>query len=391
MWNMGHLDRSYDESIVQQTPINTTDYHPSTAGSESSYYPARAVSASSHHGAPGFYAAVVPTGGVAETFAGLHNQPRAMYGAGANGNRAFHAHDYSSNGADGHHHQHNHPDSSSGASFAASRSASYDSAFPQALTPDSHSGLGGTHVDAYNYMYSQSSRGPPALSPTAAPQKSHGNNSTGIKKTKATSTSRQQRKTKHPYQAFSPDNISPISGASSSTTGATTTTTTGTRSKLRSASRTSKNTHHNPPASLEERRSRETHNNVEKQYRNRLNAHFESLLSALPERMQSGESGAGGDSNEGLDQAGSDRRVSKAEVLEMARKHIMSLEHECAALEGERDELRENMEKLRWLFGRCEGGGGGHGHGVVVNVPPGHEGTAAAAAFLDSATQSIRV
>jgi len=306
--------------------MTTADYQPSTAGPESSYYTTRAVNASNNHSAPGYYAAALPAGGTAETFSGMQSQPRALYSA--NGSQAFQTHEYGS--TDGH------PESSSSASFVASRSGSYDSGFPQSVTPES--GLG-TQVDAYNYMYSQS-RGPvgmvttpPALSPTTG----HQNH---IKKSKVTAS--RQRKTKHPYQAFSPESLA--------TAGSTTA---SNRSKLRSASRTSKNTHHNPPASLEERKSRETHNNVEKQYRNRLNAHFESLLSALPERMQSGEGGEGVD---GLD-AG-DRRVSKAEVLEMARKHIKSLERECAALEGERDELRDNMEKLRWLFGRCEGGNG---------------------------------
>ncbi|KAI0381023.1 hypothetical protein F5Y04DRAFT_256508 [Hypomontagnella monticulosa] len=134
--------------------------------------------------------------------------------------------------------------------------------------------------------------------------------------------------------------LSPASTSSASNSG---------RSRLRSASRTSKNTHHNPPASAEEQKSRETHNQVEKQYRNRLNAHFESLLEALPETMQAGE---GDEDGEALDLT--DRRVSKAEVLDMARRHIQALEHECAVLEGERDELRNNMERLRWLCGRCE-------------------------------------
>ncbi|KAH8653394.1 hypothetical protein BX600DRAFT_515669 [Xylariales sp. PMI_506] len=142
-------------------------------------------------------------------------------------------------------------------------------------------------------------------------------------------------------------------------------------SKLRSASRTSKNTHHNPPATEEERKNRASHNQVEKQYRNRLNAHFESLLSALPEHMRG--SGGGGDEDDdgggggggGAGDGSGDRKVSKAEVLDMARRHIQALERECAALEGERDELKENMERLRYLFGRCGGddgvGGGPQG------------------------------
>lgn len=65
--------------------------------------------------------------------------------------------------------------------------------------------------------------------------------------------------------------------------------------------------------------------------------------------MQAGE---GDEDGEALDLT--DRRVSKAEVLDMARRHIQALEHECAVLEGERDVLRNDMEKLKWLCGRCE-------------------------------------
>jgi hypothetical protein len=264
-----------------------------------------------------------------EALSGLQTQPRALYTVSSS--HVYPTNEYSS--TDGN------PESSSSASFIASRAGSYDSSFPQSVTPES--GFG-TQADAYSYMYhSQGPAGivatPPALSPTTGHQQHH-------HKKHSKAASRQRKSSKHQYQGFSPESLV-----------VTKTTTAGNnRSKLRSASRTSKNTHHNPPTTVEERKSRETHNNVEKQYRNRLNAHFESLLSALPERMQSGEGEEGGD---GLDVG--DRRVSKAEVLEMARRHIKALERECAVLEGERDELRDNMEKLRWLFGRCEGGTGG--------------------------------
>ncbi|OTB07130.1 hypothetical protein M426DRAFT_8859 [Hypoxylon sp. CI-4A] len=161
-----------------------------------------------------------------------------------------------------------------------------------------------------------------------------------------------QKKQKHSSRSKKPRQqqvLSPGSASSASNSG---------KSRLRSASRTSKNTHHNPPATFEEQKNRDTHNQVEKQYRNRLNAHFESLLEALPETMQAGE---GEDDGEALDLT--DRRVSKAEVLDMARRHIQTLERDNAALEGERDELRNHMERMQWLFRRCEGGGGGGGDG----------------------------
>ncbi|KAI1815858.1 hypothetical protein GGS20DRAFT_298788 [Poronia punctata] len=326
MWNTGHIDRSYDDSVVQQIHMTTADYQPSTETAES-YFVARAIDARSPHNAPGYYPTALSVGGATEPYTGLQSQPRALYRS--IGSQAFRTNEYGS--GDGP------PEPTEGATFVASRSGSYDSSFTQSLTPES------TQINAYNYMCSQG-RGaadivtsPPALSPTAGNQHHH-------RKGKVATRG---RKTKHSYQGFSPESL-PAAPPPAITT------TTGNRSKLRSASRTSKNTHHNPPASMEERKSRETHNNVEKQYRNRLNAHFESLLSALPERMQSGEDGEGPDA---LDSG--DRRVSKAEVLEMARRYIKALERECAALEGERDELRHNMEKVRWLFGRCEGSSGG--------------------------------
>ncbi|KAI1419047.1 hypothetical protein F5Y12DRAFT_794899 [Xylaria sp. FL1777] len=311
--------------------MTSADYQPSTLASEAPFYTTRAPSTNSHHSAQAYYPTAISTGGTSEDLSRFQNHPRVFYRA--NTSQVYSANEYSS--TDGN------PESSSSASFIASRAGSYDSSFPQAVTPES--GIS-SHVDAYNYMCShgQGAAGvvtsPPEMSPTSG-HHHHQHH----KKNKISS---RQRKPKHQYPGFPPESLPPPPGSSGG--GSSTS-----RSKLRSASRTSKNTHHNPPATAEERKSRETHNNVEKQYRNRLNAHFESLLSALPERMQSGEGEDGGDLDAG------ERRVSKAEVLEMARRHIKALERECAVLEGERDELRDNMERLRWLFGRCEGGAGG--------------------------------
>ncbi len=306
---------------------SSADYQPSTLATEAPFYTTRAPSTAGHHNTQGYYPTAIPASGATEDISRFQNHPRGLYRA--NTSQVYAANEYSS--TDGN------PESSSSASFIASRAGSYDSSFPQSVTPES--GIG-SHVDAYNYMYSHGQgpagvvTSPPELSPTTG----HHHQQQHHKKNKSSS---RQRKPKHPYPGLAPESLTTPASSSSS------------RSKLRSASRTSKNTHHNPPATAEERKSRETHNNVEKQYRNRLNAHFESLLSALPERMQSGEGEEGGDLDAG------DRRVSKAEVLEMARRHIKALERECAVLEGERDELRDNMERLRWLFGRCEGGAGG--------------------------------
>ncbi|KAI5864590.1 hypothetical protein GGS23DRAFT_560895 [Durotheca rogersii] len=211
-----------------------------------------------------------------------------------------------------------------GVSFTTAISDPFEYPLYQAVTPESRTV---DSTDAYRHGYSRGYG-------TVAPSRPASSSSAGSGRGKHRHASRPRRPRNQ--QVFSP-------GSSSSTSNAS-------KSRLRSASRTSKNTHHNPPATVEEQKTRETHNQVEKQYRNRLNAHFESLLDALPETMQAGEGEGGG---EALDLT--DRRVSKAEVLDMARRHIQALERECSALEEERDELRDNMDKLRWLFSRFEG------------------------------------
>lgn len=130
----------------------------------------------------------------------------------------------------------------------------------------------------------------------------------------------------------------------------TTSTASSRQSKLRSASRTSKNSRDKPNDTPEERRTRASHNLVEKQYRNRLNAQFESLLNALPEQARFGGNASGngnGDENESDGANEADRRVSKGEVLEMARKHIQALEQERNQLERENLELQGSLRQLK--------------------------------------------
>ncbi|KAK2013260.1 hypothetical protein LZ32DRAFT_604810 [Colletotrichum eremochloae] len=116
--------------------------------------------------------------------------------------------------------------------------------------------------------------------------------------------------------------------------------------RLRSASRTSKNQSQKQTETPEERRTRASHNLVEKQYRNRLNAQFEGLLHALPEQVRGAASAGDGDESDPSQQADQARRVSKAEVLDMARRHIKNLEQEREALHRERGELQRNLETL---------------------------------------------
>ncbi|KAF4338240.1 Allergen Fus c 3 [Fusarium beomiforme] len=138
-------------------------------------------------------------------------------------------------------------------------------------------------------------------------------------------------------------------GSKSASMASTVSTTSSRQSKLRSASRTSKNTRDKPNDTPEDRRTRASHNLVEKQYRNRLNAQFESLLNALPEQARHGDGGSGnGNEDNESDHANDvDRRVSKGEVLEMARKHIQALERERSQLELENLELQGNLRRLK--------------------------------------------
>ncbi|KXX75209.1 Allergen Fus c 3 [Madurella mycetomatis] len=130
----------------------------------------------------------------------------------------------------------------------------------------------------------------------------------------------------------------------------------GSKTKLRSASRASRNVQHRPEETPQERRSRNSHNLVEKQYRNRLNMQFEVLMNTLPEAMRSptggGGGGGGGDSDGGPQQALDlgERRLSKAQVLDMSARYIRSLERERDKLESEREGLLADIQKMSDMF-----------------------------------------
>ncbi|KAK4459010.1 hypothetical protein QBC42DRAFT_275423 [Cladorrhinum samala] len=120
--------------------------------------------------------------------------------------------------------------------------------------------------------------------------------------------------------------------------------------KLRSASRTSKNVQPRPDETPRERKSRNSHNLVEKQYRNRLNLQFESLMNALPESMRNSAASGGGDgaTSERLELG--ERRLSKAQVLDMSTRYIKTLESDREALERENGELVKGIEILKDLL-----------------------------------------
>ncbi|KAH6679685.1 hypothetical protein B0J14DRAFT_304312 [Halenospora varia] len=86
-------------------------------------------------------------------------------------------------------------------------------------------------------------------------------------------------------------------------------------------------------------RGRRNHNLTEKKYRNRLNGQFETLLQALPP-APAGDNASGSDGPH-------ERRISKAEVLILAKEHIEALERQKAELESQKNVLSQDLEKLK--------------------------------------------
>ncbi|KAK3335821.1 hypothetical protein B0T19DRAFT_19464 [Cercophora scortea] len=99
-----------------------------------------------------------------------------------------------------------------------------------------------------------------------------------------------------------------------------------------------------PGESFQEQRARTTHNQVEKQYRNRLHRQFERLLNVLPDGDLDPESGSSMASPNVGGRQGHQRRLSKAEVLDKACQRILFLESDAAKLRREREELAMALE-----------------------------------------------
>ncbi|KAK3989341.1 hypothetical protein QBC44DRAFT_327611 [Cladorrhinum sp. PSN332] len=97
----------------------------------------------------------------------------------------------------------------------------------------------------------------------------------------------------------------------------------------------------------EERRARRNHNLVEKQYRNRLNAQFERLLAVLPldqyrSSLSVGQNGHGALASSILD----DKRMSKAEVLDLAVRRIRMLEADRERMQRDRREMVRRIDLM---------------------------------------------
>lgn len=76
---------------------------------------------------------------------------------------------------------------------------------------------------------------------------------------------------------------------------------------------------------------------IEKKYRNRLNKQFDTLLSILP---------AGAALKDG-DEENSAKRISKAEVLILAKERIETLERERREMREEKKRLEKSLEELK--------------------------------------------
>ena len=79
---------------------------------------------------------------------------------------------------------------------------------------------------------------------------------------------------------------------------------------------------------------------VEKQYRNRLNGHFSSLLAKIPAELAA---------SSGLETVG--KNVSKAETLALAERYIQILQEERKELVKRNKRLEEDYDRLRkaWI------------------------------------------
>lgn len=86
---------------------------------------------------------------------------------------------------------------------------------------------------------------------------------------------------------------------------------------------------------------RVTHNMIERQYRTRLNGHFEELFQSLPENMRVEEL----DTNN-ANAPSSTKKISKGEVLMKAREYIQDLEREGEVLREDNEKLRAMKEEF---------------------------------------------
>jgi hypothetical protein len=91
---------------------------------------------------------------------------------------------------------------------------------------------------------------------------------------------------------------------------------------------------------------RVTHNMIEKQYRTRLNIQFTNLLEAIPQEVM-------GTQFDDYDDAGGRKwKVSKGDVLALAKRYIQTLEQDKQSLERENKEYKQSISHLRAALSR---------------------------------------
>jgi hypothetical protein len=86
---------------------------------------------------------------------------------------------------------------------------------------------------------------------------------------------------------------------------------------------------------------RTVHNNVEKQYRMRMNAHFETLLATIPKDVIR---------NSGIGEGGAVTNVSKAETLLLAVGYIKTLERQEKELSSQNKFLEADVARFKKEF-----------------------------------------
>ncbi len=96
-----------------------------------------------------------------------------------------------------------------------------------------------------------------------------------------------------------------------------------------------------PNVSNSKRTPKKAHNMVEKQYRNRLNTHFASLLAKIPDELAA---------STGFNTAGG-KSISKAETLVLAERYIKMLQTQESDLRKKNKTLEEDYERLKkaWI------------------------------------------
>jgi hypothetical protein len=98
--------------------------------------------------------------------------------------------------------------------------------------------------------------------------------------------------------------------------------------------------------------SRAIHNLIERQYRNRLNNQFSSLLDAIPRELVVAEVGNGyGDA----EREALDKRVNKGDVLMLAKRHIEALEKRGRELETQREVMLRDIDQYKKMWMRRDG------------------------------------